>query len=102
MKTKHTPGPWKAVNGDNDLSGYFIRILSISDAEIAPARAYGDNKEQRQANARLIAAAPELLAALQLVENCNNYTSDGCPVSYELQAALTEVRAAIRKATGEA
>jgi len=63
--TKHTPGPWKAANADTDASGTFNRILSMSEAEITPARAYGDTEEQRHANARLIAAAPDMLATLE-------------------------------------
>ena len=52
------------------------------------------------ADGAMLAAAPEMLAALELVLNCQNYTSDGCPVSYELQAALTEARLAASKARG--
>lgn len=56
--TAHTPGPWK-VEGD---------ALDVRDAEgdnIVTVK-YGDDPERAEANARLIASAPQLLAALKL------------------------------------
>ena len=61
------------------------------------ASSFGENAEP-EANARLIAAAPDLLAALQDVI----YLSTGIPdaeSSYLANAALVKVRAAIEKAT---
>jgi Ser/Thr protein kinase RdoA (MazF antagonist) len=61
MSTKHTPGPWS-----ND--GDYIRAAAGNNrpdlVRIAEVFA-GWTQEQTNANARLIAAAPELLAALQ-------------------------------------
>lgn len=62
---EYTPGPWSAAampETQNDPPGR--RIFSISEAEIAPAIAYGDSDAQRDANARLIAAAPEMAEAI--------------------------------------
>ena len=62
---KHTPGPWHIDwNG-----GMAPRILGLHapgiTREIADVRFHdGSNDPQVHANARLIAAAPELLAAL--------------------------------------
>ncbi len=56
MTTKYTPGPWHVESP----------ALSIADSqriEVATVRTYGDDAEAL-ANARLIAAAPELLEAL--------------------------------------
>ena len=53
MTQTHTPGPW-TVSPDRDLWGVF----TIAEVEAEE----GDND---QANARLIAAAPALLAALE-------------------------------------
>ena len=52
MKTKHTPGPWQ----------YNERTVSkqISNHALSIADCYGKN-EEAQANAKLIAAAPDLL-----------------------------------------
>jgi hypothetical protein len=55
------------------------------------------DEEQEQANARLIAAAPDLLAALQACDEAMAYMSE-----YDIPIMLpAQVKAAIRKATGE-
>ncbi|WP_448208186.1 hypothetical protein [Azospirillum sp. sgz302134] len=67
MKTKHTPGPWwidpKAPGGGN---------IQSAKGPVADARFFGNTSAEAMAdhaNARLIAAAPELLEALKgLVE----------------------------------
>ena len=64
----HTSGPWTVEADDCFFKGVFIPIESDCRvvAEIQPA--YGDNgelTEEDRANARLIAAAPEMLAALK-------------------------------------
>ena len=71
MKTKHTPGPWKAstVKGfENDL--VYCRIMSdakpIGFAGVYKEK-YRVTGEEAQWNAKLIAAAPEMLEALQAV-----------------------------------
>lgn len=59
---KHTPGPWKfktAPNGDNGISAYDTGYFAEAFADI---RHSGENaRAEALANARLIAAAPELL-----------------------------------------
>lgn len=87
--TQHTPGPWQA-----DSDAYVVNEYNqvIADVFIND----DDNWRERAANARLIAAAPELLAALQAV-------ADYLPVSgillrNDIDAAM---RAAIAKATGQ-
>jgi hypothetical protein len=56
MTTQHTPGPWKAVRASHGV----VDIFDNNDHDIVTL--FGCNRE---ANARLIAAAPELLAVLQ-------------------------------------
>lgn len=58
-----TAGPWKAAeksacHGKGQPES--ITVFSVSDAEVAPLRVYGDTPEQRKANA----AAAEKLPAL--------------------------------------
>jgi len=55
MKTSHTPGTWHAHDGQiyPEETGKTLALIPYFDAE---------NKEQ-EANAKLIAAAPELLDA---------------------------------------
>ncbi len=60
-ETKHTPGPW--VVEERSLN---ISVGPIRDPGVC--RVYGLNDLGR-ANARLIAAAPEMLKALQLVSS---------------------------------
>lgn len=59
MKTKHTPGPWEACI----YSGSFDQPLIKSDHG-AIGRLHGMEGRQHEANAKLIAAAPELLDQL--------------------------------------
>ena len=64
MSEGHTPGPWIAV-------GYQVEIESETVADICTTNAHlfgqpGLHDDARaMANARLIAAAPEMLAALE-------------------------------------
>lgn len=61
MTAQHTPGPW----GFSKYAGRDYGIFpDDSGGELALVRGDHDN-EQQLANARLIAAAPELLAALK-------------------------------------
>ena len=108
MQTKHTPGPWThlrmklgpkqkdrrcgfVINGPDRCELLPIRVC---DLRVPPGMGgFGEG----EANARLIAAAPDLLAALRhLLEDAvalNMGESDRSGV-------LAEARAAIDKATG--
>jgi len=61
----HTPGPWFVASGNN----YATEITATSKRGkkwvIARATASKTGQEEAKANARLIAAAPELLAELK-------------------------------------
>ena len=88
---KHTPGPWKAPKptiGDNNC-------LYIGDAtgnyDICEIKtAFAPSEEQARANASLIASAPELLAALEMVLDANG---DLYVIDFDM------LRAAVAKAT---
>ena len=54
MSTKHTPGPWHVKNGNSIYASNRYIGLSLS------GHLYGNDLPQ-EANARLMAAAPELL-----------------------------------------
>lgn len=54
--TKHTPGPWTIIGVDGFASG----IWGPDAEDVVP-----DGSSMRQADARLIAAAPDLLEALE-------------------------------------
>ena len=66
----HTPGPWHmgAGNGEGSIFAYNGRIrLELGGTTLYPIAQIGRgwNEVEDEANARLIAAAPEMLAALQ-------------------------------------
>jgi len=86
----HTPGPW-AVHHHESTDTYTIHVAGRSWESWAVAHV-GDCT-QDQENARLIAAAPDLLAALQGLL-ADPYLSD--PINADRMAPA---RAAIEKAT---
>lgn len=80
METKHTPGPWIY----NDTTAQVHPPHSAAIAEVY------DHDMNREANARLIVAAPELLAALQKAVARQGFSND----------ELLSARAAIANALG--
>jgi hypothetical protein len=90
----HTPGPWCAYAPDEDSDGHW----EVNDPYGRTATVYGN--EEGAANARLIAAAPELLAALKLCKQAvKNYIDWGGGEDEDDQAYASAV-AAISKAEG--
>ena len=90
MNATHTPGPWSA-----DLVCNKVRA---NDGEIEICRTYSDvNIAEENANARLIAAAPELLEWLQWC--LNEMDKHELPLS--TKPHRNRARAAIEKATGK-
>ncbi len=64
MKTKHTPGPWEAGKAKSGAWGVWT----------LPGFYYVfDSSNNGEANARLIAAAPEMLTALRMALSTLNY-----------------------------
>ena len=79
----HTPGPWHKVEADTT-----IPIKAANGKTVASVR-YSDNDDN---DANLIAAAPDLLAALEAIMK----GVSGCQKEPQYEAA----RAAIAKAKG--
>ena len=102
MSAKHTPGPWVVVVSSR---GTAMAIAATAVAKIPgetnPVRYNGigmPNSAKGHANARLIAAAPELLEALTALVTFNDAPlNDRRPEGYG--ALLASARAAIKKAT---
>ena len=99
MKT-HTPGPWGY--GPNPFSGGQSFLIDATDQNIA--KTLSDNHE---ANARLIAAAPALLEALEEVSVlCRGYMAahegELAHKTEEDHPTWKAYRAAIAQARGEA
>ena len=94
---KHTPGPWLIQQGDEWADG--IVTLHGHNEDGTPmywtVASYNRRRDEAEANARLIAAAPELLGALLAMQAF----IEGKPDAVE---PFGMVRAAIAKATEEA
>lgn len=88
---KGTPGPWNYCADEPDW-------VTDSNDNIAVARVtrYNTDAEAQHANAKLIAAAPELLEVLKLILS---YHDDGNCVLHKEDVSMA--RAAINKALGE-
>jgi hypothetical protein len=72
MSAEHSPGPWEASidpPNRNGVGSIFIRPAGTGYliAHLTSAKGWGqtDPAQRAEANARLIAAAPDLLASLQ-------------------------------------
>jgi len=93
MSEKYTPGPWNLKSGVDFEYKHQIRDSEEKPVVFWPVYA-GQTKKTAEANARLIAAAPDLLEALQ---NLLTWVQEPHPYS-DRHAAI----AAIVKATGGA
>lgn len=116
-KIAHTPGPWRIVIDDdgNPLSG---RPMVAAAPELDCAIVHWDGfvqpywrsargDKEIHANARLIAAAPDLLEALEWYQNqmCEGFcqdlkTEDYYTESMDFHCAGCKARASIDKAKG--
>lgn len=92
---RHTPGPWKAVEAAYNPPGW-LWVQNGPGALLADVHQNVNIPlDARNANARLMAAAPELLEALQEIITA----ADGEGWS-QLDAGFTKARAAVAKALG--
>ena len=104
MKTKFTPGPWTL-----DSTLQYIRAPKEDEAfigggaicEVQSPLAWGGMDERvaqtRIANARLIAAAPDLYAVLSELEESCEYWSE-----YDVPLGMVDrIKSALKRAMGE-
>jgi len=103
--TKHTPGPWHYKK-----DGFKISIGNKSTRHDYLEHDYtvaviNDNSVQSEVNARLIAAAPDLLVALRDVLELLMNMDEDAPYSNNNRgrrmAAITKLAAAIAKGEGD-
>lgn len=107
---QHTLGPWEVQSGEDACFHQGNRFAitksgtdgrepwQVTIAEIWPATAGAD-----EADARLIASAPELLEALHELEALFDYQGDARPYTWQERLPMLErARAAIAKAEGRA
>jgi hypothetical protein len=102
---KHTPGPWenqagliitKATNRRGSVA-----VVPIGNDCVVPATR---NVDEQSANARLIAAAPELLEALQntmpvVMKYYKSLPDDGAEQDYLMTSVIQPMNAVIAKIT---
>jgi hypothetical protein len=115
MENKHTPGPWFQSHREipNDIDGMYATQVYTEDGKTIATLAWYEMPQRkevvdgkpvlvtgtyREANAKLIAAAPELLEALQSSLNALEWYKK--EAGYRLgNDAITKAKAAIKKAT---
>ena len=100
IMTKHTNGPWEYSKSDFDDGKFSIYHYG----PIAYTGDNGNGPENAEANARLIAAAPDLLACLidcnDLLCTVVDVLGKNDPLSEEAEARIGEAIRAIAKAEG--
>ena len=96
METKHTPGPW-TTSRDAVSAGHVQITVYAEETGMRVATVF-----EREANARLIAAAPDLLVALidcvSMLEAIQAEDPEDWRAAPYLQ--MQQAQAAIHKATG--
>jgi hypothetical protein len=109
---KHTPGPWNVEqdvvnNGDILIMTPEFRPLASVDVREIPEDTDGIPRETALANARLIAAAPDLLEACKKLANeaagflaLSDIERHGMTNSRILRTRIEEARDFIQKAEG--
>lgn len=96
MSKVHTPGPWRfdqeemKIKGTDDVNFYTVI------ANVSPKMDYSRGMTTQCANAKLIAAAPEMLEALIILESGLRKDID----MYSIEEKLSIAQKAIKKATG--
>ncbi len=91
---KHTPGPWRYEFETRTIrsipTNYWLATIDSWDGAV-----------NNEANAHLIAAAPDLLEALKKVANCSRYPrNESEEMEFALECLREIARAAISKIEG--
>ena len=101
---KHTPGPWRIVDMPQEGAPHIAAGTTNDDMTLVAAIIWPYETEgwraEDEANARLIASAPELLEALERVERLMGFGIFPKAVRLSAEEAML-IRAAIKKARGE-
>jgi hypothetical protein len=90
-----TPGPWKCgpfQNRESEISASLWKSFAVVFGNSDP-----DLNNQGKANARLIAAAPDLLAACQTAKKALAHVAS----EFGLEAEVKQLEDAIKKARGQ-
>ncbi len=92
----HTPGPWS--NASVGIGSSATQVVWLGENTDKRIQVIGTGKDK--ANARLIAAAPELLEMCKLFEECMA-NLDGASEPFDTSYELSKVRAVLAKVEGE-
>ena len=92
----HTPGPWVAVGAWVEIADYRIADICTCNTEDIYQHHLGRSYEEMCANARLIAAAPDLLEVCRRLSHVSLFAVDEDVASIIMLALDT-----VQKATGE-
>jgi len=101
MTGKHTPGPWRVIPRDGKFAN------AVQRGREGGFEVRGLDNETEDADARLIAASPELLEKLARLIAAAEYLqarvveTRGANCMDNLDFAIDEAKKAIAKATGE-
>lgn len=107
MSTKHTPGPWSV---EDPMGPELLQIVANANAPVyewrwiaqvgteEPEDRFDVPPDEARANARLIAAAPEMYEALKAQDALMK--SAGTISDAAIREATAKMRAAIAKAEG--
>jgi hypothetical protein len=99
MNTQHTPGPWNINGGRIEGPNAYTSTATV----IGVVGEISNQSFTDTANARLIAAAPEMLKALQSIATRASCApnDDAKLAGQEFDRIMQMARAAIAKAKGE-
>lgn len=102
QEQKYTPGPW-AISRNTSMS-----VVGKNDRPVCSTGGYQDNRvdssvllAENEANARLIAAAPDLYEALKEADAELETLACAMGLTSELVAVCERVKAALAKAEGK-
>lgn len=94
---KGTRGKWEVVVGDDNAPD----VISDIGVEIAFTPTYNGDKTEQWHNAKLMAASPDLLSALQQLLEIHDDNSGKVWTTSSKRRALENAREAVNKALGE-
>lgn len=97
---KGTPGPWERGGGENGGGELLVYCNNSLGSAVCDATSHYSvfDKQTRIANLNLMAAAPELLEALQNLVHADTHGIKNCTAQV---SAIEKARAAIAKALGK-
>ena len=97
----HTPGPWR-VKKSYTIEGYREFCIMRRSETLATSHNLGEDRDiEFEANAHLIAAAPDLLEALEVVAAMDNKDWGNVEWIMSMEAVVEQAKTAIAKARGQ-